>query len=232
VRNAVREALWKALSDPSKQRLDQEMTERSQQDREPQSVAKEAERLAALVKDALELLRKPVEDARKEVAKLAPTVSQMAAQLAKETEKLQEKTTEQAQKAPEQKREESKAGAQQTLAAQKALNAKVETLKDALRADANQQNILQKEGRERARDADDALAMLKEPPVRAEEDLQRAAEASRPPRASRPMQQAAAQQEKLADALQKLAQHYDNVERERMPRRPAPRFAPRSSKTA
>ena len=213
VRNAVREALWKALSDASKQRLDQEMNDRFQQDREPQSVAREAERLAALLKDALELLRKPVEDARKEVAKLAPTVSQMAAQLAKETEKLEEKTTDQAQKAPEEKREESKAAAQQAFTAQKALNEKVETLKDALRADANQQNILQQEGRERARDADDALAMLKEPPVRAEEDLQRAQESEQAAARQQAMQQAAAQQEKMASALQKLAQHYDNVEK-------------------
>jgi hypothetical protein len=213
VRNAVRETLWKALSDASKQRLDQEMTDRYQQDHEPQSVAKDAERLAALVNDALELLRKPVEDARKEIAKLAPTVSQMAAQLAKETEKLEEKTTDQAQKAPDQKREESKAGAQQTLTAQKALNEKVEGLKDALRADANQQNILQKEGRERARDADDALAMLKEPPVRAEEDLQRAQDSEQAAARQQAMQQAAAQQEKMADALQKLAEHYDNVEK-------------------
>ena len=128
VKDAVRNALGKAMGDASKQRLDQEMNDRSQGgDREPQSVTKEAERLAALVKEALDLLRKPVDDARKELAKLAPTVSQMAEQLAKETEKLQEKTTEEAQKAPEQKREDAKVAAQTTLAAQQALNEKVES---------------------------------------------------------------------------------------------------------
>ena len=76
---------------------------------------------------------------------------------------------------------------------------------------------MKKDGRERARDADDALAMLKEPPVRAEEDLERAAQNDQAADRQKALEQAAAQQVKLAAALNKLAEHYDNVEKGKNP---------------
>ncbi len=121
---------------------------------------------------------------------------------------MKDKTTNQAQQASEKLPDEAKADARQVLAEQQRLNQQVEALKDALRADANQQDVLKKEGRERARDADDAVAMLREPPQRAEEDLALAAKSDKPATQEQALNQAAEQQQKLAQALEQAAEHY------------------------
>ena len=81
--------------------------------------------------------------------------------------------------AKEKQPEQAKADAEKALAQQEQLNEKLEALKDQLRADANKQDVLQADQRERARDADDALAMLKDPPPAASDALKDAAEAHR-----------------------------------------------------
>lgn len=209
-------AAYKIVADaqqqPFVQTLNREMEERFDAARMPVSAREQADELAAWLQQALNLFRQPMDEARKDLAKLAPTLAETMKQLARKTEELKEKTTNQAQQAHEKLPEETKTEARQTLAQQQRLNEKIESLKDALRADANQQNILQAEGRERARDADDALAMLKEPPVRAEEDLSRAAKAEQPAAQELALNQAAEQQQKLAKALEQMAEHYSAME--------------------
>ena len=201
-----------APQQPFAQTLNREMEERFNPARMPVSTREQADELAAWLQQALNLFREPMDAARKSLAKLAPTLAETMKQLAKKTEELKEKTTNQAQQAHEKLPEETKAEARQALAQQQQLNEKIESLKDALRADANQQNILQAEGRERARDADDALAMLKEPPVRAEEDLARAAKSEQAEAQELALNQAAEQQQKLAKALEQMAEHYSAME--------------------
>ena len=66
------------------------------------------------------------------------------------------------------------------LAEQESINQRLERVKEALRRDANAQDASQKEGRERQRDADDAVAMLENPPRDAEQSLEEAAKAKAP----------------------------------------------------
>ena len=204
--------LWEAQKRPSWKALADEMQERLRPERAPLPLPQDAEKLAALVKQALDLLRAPMEDARKMLAEMAPKVSELASQLAKKTEELKKETAQEAEKAATQKPEEANAQAQQQVAQQQQLNQQVETLKDLIRAEANKQDILEKEGREAARDADDALALLKEPPPKAEQALQEAARAEAPELAQQAMQQATAEQQKLQDALSQIAQHFENAE--------------------
>lgn len=204
--------LGEAQRRPEWHQVNREMAERFNPQREAVSAVKHLEPIALEVKKALDLLRKPMDEARQLVAAMAPKLHEMMAALAKKTEELKTKTEEQAEKAAEKPPEEVQAEAQQALAQQQKLSERVETLKDALRADANQQDILKDDGRERARDADDALAMLKEPPPKAEAALSEAAQAAAPAEKAEALKTAAQEQQKLASALDQLAKHYENAE--------------------
>jgi len=214
VRQAIslaQKSLWEMQKLPAWQVVTQEMTDRLKPDRDPMAVQQDVQKVAEKVKEALDHLRKPVAEAREQLAQLTPKLSEMMAKLAEETKALQAETTEQAEKAPNQN-EQGQAAAEQLVAKQEALNEKIDTLKDALRSDANQQDILKDEGRERARDADDALAMLKEPPPAAEAALEQAAQSPEAAAQEQALNQAATEQQKLASALEQLAEHYQNAE--------------------
>ncbi len=211
--NAAQKVLRDAQNDASARAINAEMKERAKPERAPTAVPREVETLAALVKQALALLRPHMDEARKTLAALTPKLQERMAQLAKEAEQLKQQSSEQAEKASAKQPEEAQAEAKQTLAAQERLDQKIDALKDAIRSDANKQDVLTAEGRERARDADDALAMLKEPPPRAEQALSDAAQAERPSEQKAALQSAANEQDKLAKALNQLAEHFDAAEK-------------------
>ncbi len=208
----AQEVLWKGMNTAAPKQVSGEMAQRHVGARDPVSAREDVEKVAMIANQALAVFRKPMQAAREELAQMVPKLSELAAQLAKETEDLKKETQEAAQKPAEQAPAEAQAEAQKTLAKQEKLNAEVGALKDALRADANQQDMAQKEGRERARDADDALAMLKEPPVKAEQALMEAAQAPDATQRKEAQTGATEHQQKLADALNQLAEHYANVE--------------------
>lgn len=214
-RKIVQEAqkiFWELQRLTSTRIVNEEMSLRARPEREPVAVPDDVAQVEAQVRQALDLLRKPIDDARLAIAQMAPKLHELMAQLAKDAEELKKETEEQAKNAEQAQPEKAQADAQKALAEQQKLNDNVEALKDALRAEANEQNILQKEGREAARDADDALAMLKEPPPKAEAALQQAAEAAKPIDQKQALTEAAQQQQKLADALHMLAQHFEKAE--------------------
>jgi hypothetical protein len=207
----AQQILWKAQQLPAWRTLNDEMQNRGNIDRVPVTAKADSEQLAGQVKLALDLLRKHMDEARKRLAKIAPSISELAAALAKEQDEIKKDTDAQAEKVEKQKPEEAKAEAQQQLADQKKLDQKVETLKDLIRAEANKQNILDKEQREAMRDADDALALLKDPPPRAEQALQDATNDAQTQQKA-DLERATEQQKKLEDALNQIAKHFDAVE--------------------
>ena len=193
--------------------INEEMVNRFRQDREPAAIPQELQRMAELVRSALEQLRAPIEQARKSLAALAPTLSETATQLAQEAAQLKKESTEDAENAKGKPDIQVRSEAKQELAAQRELDEKLESLKDALRAEAAKQDLLRQEGREQARDADDALAMLHDPPQRAEQALTDATVADRQVEQQDALKAAAGEQQKLADALNEVAQHYATLEK-------------------
>ncbi|MEQ1852406.1 MAG: hypothetical protein ABMA01_12540, partial [Chthoniobacteraceae bacterium] len=193
---------------PAWRGIDSEMGARANIDRMPISSREDAAQLAGQVKLALDLLRKPMDDARARLARISPSVAELASALAKEQEALKKETEGQAATPAAEKTDDAKSEPARQLAQQQQINRKVETLKDLIRADANKQNILDQEQRESMRDADDALAMLKDPPPKAEEALKDAA-AAPPAQQKADLGRAAEQQQKLADALGQIAKHFD-----------------------
>ena len=208
----VQQILWDIQRDQMRV-LSEEMNQRFKIDRAPVAVPTELQRLAARVREALELLRKPMEDARAALAQMAPKLSEIAKELAKEADQLKKESEEHAKEAGAKPPEEAQAAAKKELAAQQQLNDKVEALKDALRADAGTQDLLKQEGREHARDVDDALAMLKDPPPRSEQALADATKAERTAEQQDAMRAAANEQQKMADALNQVSNHFDALEK-------------------
>ncbi|MDB6171960.1 MAG: hypothetical protein JWL59_1271 [Chthoniobacteraceae bacterium] len=204
--------LWETFKLPEPERVSKEMKERYNPQRAPKTMQSDVETLVGRLQLALDVFRKPMEEAREALAQMTPKLSEMMAQLAKEAEELKAETEAEAAKTADKPPGEAQADVQTPLAKQEQLNASVGALKDALRADANQQEMSQKAGRERARDADDALAMLKDPPIRAEQALLEAADASEANARKEALNGAADHQQKLADALKQLSEHYANVE--------------------
>jgi hypothetical protein len=204
LREAAGDAAWKNVNSEMKERMRPEAT--------PRPMSQDSERVAVFVKRALDALREPVQNARETLTQLVPTLPELMAQLAKEAEELKRKSQDQAEKATETQPHDAQADARRQLAQQTKLNDKVDALRDALRSEANKQDMLEKEGRERARDADDALAMLKDPPPDAAEALEEAVAAAEPSQSQEAFQQASAEQQKLANALNRLSEHFKALE--------------------
>jgi hypothetical protein len=215
--NGAQKILWESMKAAAFRDIQEEMERRRRPEIQPSSRRVEVEAVAIEVKKAIELLRPHAEAARQEIAKLTPKLSEYAQALAKETEKLKAETQKQEDAVKEKAPEQVKTDAAKALAEQRALSEKVESLKDLLRADANQQNIMQADQRERARDVDDALAMLKEPPPKAENALKDAAQAETKSSQEQALAQAAEQQQKLEQALNQIAKHFDALEQGQSP---------------
>lgn len=215
--SGAQKILWEAMKVSAFRDIQEEMEQRRRPEHQPASRQVEAETIAIELKKAIELLRPHADAAREQIAKLTPKLSEYAQALAKETEKLKAETQKQEEATKDKAPEQAKADAEKALAEQKALSEKVESLKDLLRADANKQNIMQEEQRERARDVDDALAMLKEPPPKAENALKDAAQADTKSAQAQALAQAAEQQQKLEQALTQIAKHYDALEQGQSP---------------
>jgi hypothetical protein len=164
--------------------------------------------LSAEVGRALALLRKPLADSRRELAERTPALSEFLADLARKAEGLRN-ASEELHEAPASRALETlKTEAGLVLARQVRLGTPLDQVRALLRADANQQDLSAPEGRERARDADDALELLQEPPVRAAAALREASEAKDVNGLKRAGQVAALQQGELARRLEQLARHY------------------------
>jgi hypothetical protein len=189
-----------------------EMGERRKFKHSPRVARIDLEQVAGRVRATLALLRNPMETARKNLAKLTPNISELALALAKEEAALKSDSNQLAAKAAAAQPEENATQARPQLTRQQQINTRVEMLKDLIRADANEQTILKKEQRDRMRDADDALAMLKDPPVLAEQALLVVTQGAQAAQQLLDLDRAVEQEQKLVDALKLIGGHYEALE--------------------
>lgn len=171
-----------------------------------------------------------MQDARNVIARFSPTIPQMAQQTADQLREMEEATTETADTvekedaaqqpdAADAEKENTlaeAATAEQKLAEleqqQQAINEQITDLMEALVEDANAQNMLEESERERARDADDSIAMIQEPATEMNRAMEKAQETSDNEQQAKDLAQAAEQQEKTAKALELVAEHFDKLE--------------------
>jgi hypothetical protein len=153
-------------------------------------------------------------EARKIIAKYAPTIPQMAKQAADDLRELEKETTESADnlEQPESTPETQEAELAAIEEQQDQINQQLDDLMEALVEDANSQDLLQEEERERARDADDSIAMIQEPAKEMNRELQAALESDSNEQKAQDLSEAAKEQEKTAQALDLIAEHFDRLE--------------------
>jgi hypothetical protein len=190
-----------------------EMAERHAPQRPPQQAAPNLEKLSADVGKSLTAIQPAMDEARQALQKLVPSLAERLEKLSKASETIQQKTSTLADKAPQSEAAQTKPEASKLLENQQAIDKQVEDVMAELRRDANTQDLFTEKGREKARDADDAVAMLQQAPPKAEELLNQAAATPQPKAQEHALDQAAEQQGKLKDALHTLAEHYKNAEK-------------------
>ena len=168
-------------------------------------------------------------EARAVIAKYAPTIPQMAKEAAEQLRELEELTSDvadaveenEAAEADQQPTEDASSPPPPTDEApqladlqeeQERINQQLDDLVEALIEDANAQDLMDEEQRERARDADDSIAMVQEPAKQMNEALQEAEEATNAEQQAQDLAEAAEQQERTAQALEQVAEHFDRLE--------------------
>ncbi len=161
----------------------------------------------------LELLEPEVNKARATLAEMAPTLAEMMRAAAKKAEELEQRAENLAKAATDQKPEQTKQEAAELQKQEQEIRRELTDITDALRRDANLQDTFSKDGRERSRDADDAVAMIREPANRAQEAIQEAVDSNRPMDQTRNLEETSRQEDKLAQTLEKLADHYDKLDK-------------------
>lgn len=203
---------WRGLAGDVVRR---EMAERHALQRNPQAIVLHLEHLSGDVGQALTLIQPAMEEARKALQKLVPSLAERLEKLSKASETIQQKTSTLADKAPQSESAQTKPEASKLLENQQAIDKQIEEVMAELRRDANTQDLFTEKGRERARDADDAVAMLQQAPPKAEDLLNEATLTPQPKSQEHALDQAAEQQGKLKDALHTLAEHYKNLAQEK-----------------
>ncbi len=193
------------------------------------------------IRDALTKVIKDIEpvmqDARNVIGKFSPTIPQMAQQSADQLREMEQATTETADAVeqdeaaqkpitaegrepsgtdPPDGSRRSARSPEQKLAEleqqQQAINEQIADLMEALVEDANAQNVLEESERERARDADDSIAMIQEPAMQMNRAMEKAQKTSDNEQQARELAQAAEQQEKTAKALELVAEHFNKLD--------------------
>ncbi len=164
--------------------------------------------LAVVVDD----LQPAMAEARTIIAMYAPTIPEIARQTAEQVRKLEESTTDVADLAEKADTREAENQLAELDEQQQSVNQQIEDLYDALVEDANTQNVLDDEQRERARDADDSIALVRAPATRMNRAMQHAQQAEAGEQQAQDLAQAAEHQEKTAQALELVAEHFERLD--------------------
>ncbi|MEK9632496.1 MAG: hypothetical protein VW622_01540, partial [Opitutae bacterium] len=206
----------KILRDLNKQAyakaIDEEMTRRIEDlDRAPQSVAKEVESVQADLRRVITLLSPAVKKARERLNQLAPSLPELARQLAKKARQAKARSETIAGK-PEDQPVKVRQETAELQREQRLLGNEITLFNAALRQEANVQNVLDKEGREIARDADDAAALVQDRQNSAANAIAQALQASDRGSQNENLQKASEKQGQLAEALEAIADHFERVQ--------------------
>lgn len=205
----TQDAVAAVLRAPELEAVRREMNAReADANRAPAPSADALAQAAAQLAQARDQIQPLLTASREVLARTAPPLEQRLAELARRAAELK-RQTETLAAAPAAAPTTQEAAREQ-LAAQAEFNQSLDLARDAIRRDANAQDLAAEEGRARARDADDALALLRQPPPKAEDLLRQAAETDDPEVRQESFDQAGRQQERLAASLDQIAQHYDS----------------------
>ncbi|MFH5805460.1 hypothetical protein, partial [Alienimonas sp. DA493] len=220
IERGINEARWS----PAAHRAEPLITERRWKDAGPVAADAELAVLAADLRAVEAQLAPTMAEARAVLAKYAPTIPELArdaAEAARQREEAAAEATEAAendQTEPAAVREAVRELAREQAAAERDLAELAEAFAD----DADRQDLRDAEQRNRAKDADAAVAAVQERAEAAERALADAAraaadESAAPEERAEPLAEAAEQQAATAEALEKVAEHFENLDAEAPP---------------
>ena len=199
--------------------VDNEMDQREQaaarndENRQAQGMAENLSKLQDQVEAVAEQMEPAVEQAREQLAGLAPSVPEMLRELAEQVGEQQADAEALAEQAPSAEAGEIAEGVEEMVAQAEQAAERLDEAMDALRHEANSEDLLSEAGRERARDADDAAAQLAQAEAaQIREQLEQAAAAQQPQQQSQALEAAAEGQAQLAETLNALADQLEGVD--------------------
>ncbi len=152
-------------------------------------------------------------EARAVIAKYAPTIPQLARLSAQQVRELEQTTTDVADRFEQSDQPQDRERLAELRRGQQDVNQQLEDLFDALIEDANKQDLLEQEQRERARDADDSIALVQAPASRMNRAMQQAQNIDDQQQQAQQLSQAAEQQERTAQALDLVAEHFGRLDK-------------------
>jgi len=171
------------------------------------AVPEKMETLDEAILAALKESEEALAQAREQLAGATPKLQDMMAGLGRGARELEKAAREMAAD------ENRQPDLPKLAAKQQELNRQLEELTTELRRDANVQDMSTKEGRERARDADDVTAIVRDPAAKAVADEDHAMTAKDAPQKKDDLNDAAGQNKKIAETMEQGASHYANLEK-------------------
>ena len=160
----------------------------------------QGEKIIAELEKVLRLLKPEATQARKTINELAPTLAELARALSKQT-RTRKKETEQIKDTESQNLADRRKDSTTLQIKQSALNQDIDAFTKALQQEAGVQNIVDKEGREIARDADDAAALVQTRKKSVQENLSDALQANTIAEQNEALESTIETQQKLAETL-------------------------------
>lgn len=192
--------------------LIQEMQERvKSSNHQSKSMIVPAEKVFEELQEIIRLIKPEVIEARSLVNQSAPTLPELARELAEETQaqkKKLEELTEDEELDLTEKREELVS----LTELQQEIGDSIENFAQALRQEANIQNLLDQEGRELARDSDAAAALVEERERAVEENLAQGTQAQNAEEFKISGENTIEEQAKQIQELNLIAEHFENLE--------------------
>ena len=162
------------------------------------------------LQEIIRLIKQEVIQARSFVNQSAPTLSELARELAQETQ-TQKKKLEELTEDEELDLAEKREGLVSLNELQQEIGDSIKNFAQALRQEANIQNLLDKEGRELARDSDATAALVEERERAVEENLEQGTLAQNAEELKISGEKTINQQEKQIQELNLIAEHFENL---------------------
>ncbi|MCA9063533.1 MAG: hypothetical protein KDA96_10755 [Planctomycetaceae bacterium] len=175
--------------------------------------AHELTRVRDEVNTVVQNLQPAMTEARAIIAKYAPSLAEIARQAAEDLRAMEKETTTAADHAEQpDNSEQTRQDLAELQQQQDDINQQIEDLFDALVEDANTQDLLDDQERERARDADDSIAMIRDPAAQMNRALEQAQQDQNAKEQASDLAKAAEQQERTAQALDLVAEHFERLD--------------------
>ena len=190
-----------------------EMDRRAHAAHSPQLQAEALAAMARMLAEAQALLADPLRLAREDLAEISGPLSARLRELADDQDRLRARTQHAADQAGGLSAGASPESVSEIAQGQADFRGRLGERLDEMRRQADQEDLMTPQGRDRARDVDDAIAMLRPDLAQTRRHLDDAQQAQDPGPRREALGDAARSQAQTAQTLRELADHFENTER-------------------